>query len=258
MAEIIEENHLEYTVRLAERDVDTIRTFPLYSQYPDANRFQAGHVLRIGRQNRIEPYTAFLGSDALCNMGAFSYSWSYMPPNMSVGRYCSIAGGLMAPGPRHLIEAVTTSSFLSDHQFGIFKAAALARGAESIDYCPPLKEEALPPVLENDVWVGADAAIMPGIRVGTGAVVAAKAVVTRDVPPYAIVGGNPARIIRYRFPSEIIERLLASRWWDYHFTDLPRGDWYDIVGFVERFEARRQSGEIQPYCPDVLTVQHLL
>jgi acetyltransferase-like isoleucine patch superfamily enzyme len=67
----------------------------------------------------------------------------------------------------------------------------------------------------NDVWIGAHSTIMSGVKIGNGAVVAAKSVVTKDVPPYAIVGGNPARIIKYRFDKSQIEKLLNISWWDW-------------------------------------------
>lgn len=70
-------------------------------------------------------------------------------------------------------------------------------------------------VLENDVWIGAKAAIMSGITLHNGCVVAATSTVTKDVPPYAMVAGNPARIIRYRFSDDIIEKLLSIAWWDW-------------------------------------------
>lgn len=69
-------------------------------------------------------------------------------------------------------------------------------------------------IIGNDVWVGANSVIMPGLRIGDGAVIGANAVVTKDVPPYAIVVGVPAKILKYRFSDEIIESLLKVRWWD--------------------------------------------
>ena len=70
-------------------------------------------------------------------------------------------------------------------------------------------------IIENDVWVGARSTIMSGVKISNGAVVAAGSVVTKDVPPYTIVGGNPARIIKYRFDESQIEKLLKISWWDW-------------------------------------------
>lgn len=83
------------------------------------------------------------------------------------------------------------------------------RWVKSINY-PPRPIE-----IGNDVWVGVEAMIMDGVKVGDGAVVGARAVVTKDVPPYAVVVGQPAKIIKYRFEKEIIERLLEIKWWDF-------------------------------------------
>lgn len=71
-------------------------------------------------------------------------------------------------------------------------------------------------VIGNDVWIGYGAVIMPGIHVGDGAIIATASVVTKDVPPYAIVGGNPATVLRYRFDEATIARLLAVCWWDWN------------------------------------------
>ena len=70
-----------------------------------------------------------------------------------------------------------------------------------------------PPIIEDDVWIGCNATILQGVKIGTGAIVAAGAVVTKDVPPYAIVGGVPAKIIKYRFTEEQIKGLLKTEWW---------------------------------------------
>jgi len=82
-------------------------------------------------------------------------------------------------------------------------------------------------VIGNDVWVGAAALVLKGVTVGDGAVIGAGSVVTKDVPPYAIVTGNPAQIIRYRFDDATIKRLLSSTWWNREpefIATLPLGD----------------------------------
>ena len=89
----------------------------------------------------------------------------------------------------------------------------------------------------HDVWIGHHAMIMAGVNVGTGAVVATRAVVTRDVPPYAVVAGSPAKIVRYRYPPEMIERLLASAWWDrdpQQLKKLPLNDPQACLGLVNK------------------------
>ena len=91
----------------------------------------------------------------------------------------------------------------------------------------------------NDVWIGYRATIMPGVTIGHGAIIGACAVVTRDVPPYAIVGGNPARVIRMRFEADTVARLLTLAWWDWpmekitRFAPLLTGD---VAAFLEAVE----------------------
>lgn len=77
-------------------------------------------------------------------------------------------------------------------------------------------------VVGNDVWLGYEALVMPGVRIGDGVIVAARAVVTADVGPYTVVGGNPARPIRRRFSDEVIEELLHIRWWDWEPAHITR------------------------------------
>ena len=104
--------------------------------------------------------------------------------------------------PSHPTNLVSTSPvFLSGRNY-------LKKNFSSVAYedCPLT-------TIGNDVWIGAHAQIKSGITIGTGSIVAAGAVVTKDVPPYAIVGGVPAKIIRYRFPEETVEKLLKSEWW---------------------------------------------
>lgn len=98
----------------------------------------------------------------------------------------------------------------------------------------------------NDVWSGHNVNIMPGVNVGDGAVIAAGAVVTKDVPPYAIVAGVPATIKRFRFPEKTIERLLAVKWWDLELSDLSGLPFRDIdscLDMLEEIRARKTMGD---------------
>ena len=126
-----------------------------------------------------------------------------------VGKYCSIAPGVtLMLGGEHRVDWVTTYPF-----------SALWPEAKHIQGHPKTKGNIL---IGNDVWIGKDALILSGVTVGDGAVIAAKAVVAKNVPPYAIVGGNPARIIRYRFEPEIVQKLLKAAWWDWPMSEIKQ------------------------------------
>lgn len=141
-----------------------------------------------------------------------------------IGRYTSIARFATIGVKGHNYNWVTTSPIITSPVYNIVNQSVT----------PPPKDNV---VIGNDVWIGMYAIINRGIRVGDGAVVASGAVVTKDVPPYAIVGGNPARIIKYRFDHEIIEKLLKIKWWDWDdglIRDRIR-DFYDINSFCEKY-----------------------
>ncbi|PQO43900.1 CatB-related O-acetyltransferase [Blastopirellula marina] len=128
-------------------------------------------------------------------IGNYSYgpcfSPGWFPPRVEIGNYTSIAAGVRVVNENHPL-----SHFSTHPQFYVFH------------------EERPWLVIGDDVWIGFNAIILPGCHsIGTGAVIGAGAVVTKDVPPYAIVGGNPARVLRYRFSEDMAEELLASKWW---------------------------------------------
>lgn len=142
-------------------------------------------------------------------MGAHSYGaprvrWWGEEANLSIGKYCSIAEGVeIFLGGNHRTDWVTTFPF---PWFG--RAWPEAKG---IAGHPGTRGDV---VIGNDVWLGAGAVVLSGVHIGDGAVVGCRAVVARDVPPYAIVAGNPGVVVRRRFDDDTIERLLASAWWD--------------------------------------------
>ncbi|MDR3411722.1 MAG: CatB-related O-acetyltransferase [Formivibrio sp.] len=164
----------------------------------------------------LEEYVYFEGTNIISSLGFASYTHSDCS-NMQIGRYCSIAHGVTVMGMRHPIERSTSSGLTYDkvkpHYRAIYKDFEIDPDLMSYPEKPLLSAG---PIVENDVWIGMDATLARGIRLGNGCVVAAGAVVTKDVPPYSVVGGNPARIIRYRFDDDTIEDLIKTAWWNLH------------------------------------------
>ncbi|WP_141080947.1 CatB-related O-acetyltransferase [Campylobacter lanienae] len=116
-----------------------------------------------------------------------------------------------------------------------------------------------PTIFENDVYVCTNALLKPGITLHTGCVVAQNAIVTKDVPPYAIVGGSPARILKYRFDEPTIKRLLGLKWWEYHFADFDGIDAKkDINYYLDELESRIQNHAIKPFNPRKMEFKELI
>lgn len=123
-----------------------------------------------------------------------------------IGKFCAIASGvrfIMGPA-NHRISSVTT------YPFHVFGGAWAERTPPHMDQLPRKGDT----VIGNDVWIGRESVILPGVKIGDGAIVAACSVVSRDIPPYAVFGGNPARLVKMRFDQELIGLLLRFRWWD--------------------------------------------
>ena len=133
------------------------------------------------------------------------YHFDFRGDRLVIGRFCAIATGVqfVMNGGNHRTAGIST------FPFPIFEPW---RGRWDGEFDFPTRGDT---VVGNDVWIGRDALVMPGVTIGDGAIVATRAVVTRDVPPYAIVGGNPATVLRVRFDEPTVARLLAIAWWDW-------------------------------------------
>lgn len=144
-----------------------------------------------------------------------------------IGSFTSIANGVVIGGGRHPMEWVGMSPVFYE-----------GRDSVKAKFATHSREPNRRVKIGHDVWIGRSAILLPGIEVGNGAVVGAGAVVTKSVPPYAIVAGNPARLIRYRFNELLGKRLLASQWWSYKDADLHRlGPYFnDVNKFLEIIE----------------------
>ncbi|MEG3792440.1 CatB-related O-acetyltransferase [Lysobacter sp. CCNWLW3] len=141
------------------------------------------------------------------------YLFPFIGDRLIIGRYCAIARGatFVMNGANHRMSGFST------YPFNIF--------GNGWERSTPLPQE-LPykgdTVVGNDVWIGYEAMLMPGVRVGDGAIIAARSVVSADVPAYAIVGGNPVRVLRMRYDDAQIERLLRIAWWDWDADKVSR------------------------------------
>lgn len=132
------------------------------------------------------------------------YAFDFIDDRLTIGKFCSIAHGasFVLNGGNHFADRLST------FPFPIFGEAF---GAP--DPGPWPNKGGI--TIGHDVWIGWDATILPGVTVGDGAIIASKAVVASDVPPYAIVAGNPAKIVKYRLPEDSIVRMLDLSWWDW-------------------------------------------
>ncbi|WP_421787382.1 CatB-related O-acetyltransferase [Hyphobacterium sp.] len=132
------------------------------------------------------------------------YAFDFIDDRLVIGKFCSIAHGasFVLNGGNHFADRLST------YPFPIFGEAF---GAP--DPGPWPNKGGI--TIGHDVWIGWDATILPGVSVGHGAIIATKAVVASDVPPYAIVAGNPAKVVKYRLPEGDIARMLAIAWWDW-------------------------------------------
>lgn len=131
-----------------------------------------------------------------------------------IGRFCALAAGVrfFMSGANHRLD------IFSGYPFDEM-AEAWKPGFDPAQHLPPSLGDT---VIGHDVWIGNGATILPGITIGSGAVIGAGAVVRKDVPPYAIVSGNPARLVRYRFDPDTIEELLRIAWWDWSVAKITR------------------------------------
>lgn len=135
------------------------------------------------------------------------FNWPEFGDRLIIGKFCSIACGtqfIMGPA-NHRISSVTT------YPFAVFGGEWAERVPSHLSQLP-FKGDI---IVGNDVWIGRNSVILPGVTIGDGAIVAAHSVVARDVEPYTVVGGNPARFLKKRFREELIQLLLQLRWWDF-------------------------------------------
>lgn len=175
------------------------------------------------------------------HFGAFSYMVSGYIFATEVGRYCSFGEEVQIGRQNHPIDWVSTSpqfylpgnqiQFVSSRFENFMRDSYYKHGAS------PTKMQHT--IIGHDVWIGHAAYLKAGIKVGNGSIIAAGSVVTKDVEKYTIVGGNPAKFIRYRIPEELIESLDATEWWNFSPKQLEIFEMHDIEKFIEQFKSKK-------------------
>lgn len=177
-----------------------------------SERWRVGERISMDADCVLEPFTQTLAGAVLPRaIGCFSYSGSAFGSGIQIGRYCSIARGVTWLGGNHPTDWATSSPVFYEHNSLAIGAYRKVHGLTD----PPLTFAIPPPgvTIGHDVWIGEEAAIARGVTIGDGAIIGARAVVLKDVPPYAIVGGLPAKVLRLRFPEPLIARFQHLQWW---------------------------------------------
>jgi len=155
------------------------------------------------------------------------YHYPFYGDKLIIGKFCAIAKDVkfIMNGANHKLSGLST------YPFSIF-----GNGWEKV--IPDMKDLPLKgdTVIGNDVWIGYDALIMPGVHIGDGAIIASKSVVVSDVAPYAIVGGNPAKEIKKRFSDTVIEKLLTIAWWNWSKEDITNNLEIIVNSDIEKLE----------------------
>ena len=177
---------------------------------------------KINSTAKIYSGTSFYNS----NIGRYSYvGYDCEVYNCDIGSFCSIANGFIAGGAKHPIDWVSTSPVF----YNVNGGTGYHLGNNEIELVKRT-------IIGHDVWIGSRVIVMQGVKIGNGAIIGAGSVVTKDVPPYAIVAGCPAKVIRYRFDDNIINKLEALKWWnlsDNQLTKLSKWIGNPIV-FIEK------------------------
>ncbi len=249
---------MSFTVNLSDRALELCKDQCL-DIAPDAKFifWDSGGSTLVETPGRL-----LTGEYELGFMGAFSYIEG--PANVqhvgSIGRYCSLAINQVIGQSEHATDLLSTHPILTnvkfdspyEHRFRQKNADMLVQSRAAVEHLWGSRYR--PITIGNDVWIGEGAFVRRGVTIGDGAIIGARAVVMKDVPPYAIVAGSPAKVIRYRFSEAIIQQLLEIGWWRYDLAILDGVDFTDIDQAVDAMQRNLLAGGIALLAPPMARI----
>ena len=206
----------------------TIPVKQIYSRTGDKETIYLKHVIKNPNitVGDFTMYNDFVNDPTLFEKNNVLYHYPINHDKLQIGKFCSIACGakFLFNSANHALRSLSNYTFpLFFEEWGLNKKNVASAWDNKGDI-----------IIGNDVWIGYEAVIMAGVHIGDGAVIAARAVVTKDVPPYTIVGGTPARKIRMRFEAETIAKLQQIQWWNWPVEKIRQSLPYIMNGTVDR------------------------
>ena len=205
--------------------------------YPRTGDNQTVYLNAVIKDPQIEVgdytiYNDFVANPLLFEKNNVLYHYPIHREKLIIGKFCSIACGtkFLFNCANHTLKSLSTYTFpLFYEEWELEKSNITTAWDNKGDI-----------VIGNDVWIGYEAVIMAGVHIGDGAIIAARAVVTKDVPPYTIVGGTPAKEIRKRFDAEVIQQLLMLKWWDWSADNIRQCLPYIAEGKLDELLAMKK------------------
>ncbi len=201
----------------------------------------------------LERHSSHAGTGVM-PLGAYSYAHSFVRDVARVGRYCSIGSNLSTFTNTHPLDRTSTSPVFYQRR----KYREWGGDLEQADHLVPFKTDDVKTIIGNDVWIGEGVKLRAGITIGDGAIIAADALVTKDVAPFTVVGGVPARVIRQRFDAPLSDALQQTAWWRFSVSDLIGFDPDKPVRFVRALETALSKNAIEPFPEDRILLRDLL
>ena len=235
-------------LKLGSNHIDKLNSIFFEIDSNGHKKLEIGQSLFFHESTKVGSSFGIYSGNYIPSMGSFSFSRSpfFELVPFDIGNYVSIGEQVSSFGFEHPMDNLGTSPLFYQENRNLFSRVNLNISKKIIN------DKNI--VISNDVWIGRGALLKRGIKIGNGAVVGAGSVVTKNVPDYAVVGGNPAKIIRYRFNENIIARLKKVKWWNLPLEELSKIDFnWPILKIIETFEESKSFEFKEPLKKTLLT-----